>query len=168
MTVTEVRARPDGGVVSQPIQLGLPVNVEQQGEIRLYRFVLPFLPPSKNVYDGWPNQWKQSAKRKWIKAIAEEAERSMLPKGLPKVGMAAVLVFPTRGRRDPQNYAQALWNWVPDGLVQAGVLVDDNEGRIQIGPNWGVKFSYDTRTGLPKVRRSRTVIALTMLVPEGR
>jgi hypothetical protein len=83
MTVQEIVARKDGGgVVSTPIQLGLPVNVEQSGEMRLYKFVLPFLPPSKNVYDGWPVQWKQSAKKKWLRVIAEECEASMVPQGL--------------------------------------------------------------------------------------
>jgi hypothetical protein len=148
-------------------QLAMPMNVSQQGEVRLYTFVLPFLPPSKNVYDAWPIQWKQSAKRKWENAIRKEVEASMVPHGMTQVGLAATLVFPGKARRDPQNYAQALWHWVPDALVKAGVLKDDNEGRVQIGPNWGLKFAYDTRTGIPKKRRERTLLALTMLVPEG-
>lgn len=166
MSVQEIIRRANGNIERRDVQLGLPVNVEQSGELRLYRFVLPFLPPSKNVIDNWPAQWKSSAKKKWLRVIAEECEASMVPKGMPKVGLAATLVFSTRARRDPQNYAQALWHWVPDALVRCGVLVDDNEGRVQIGPNWGLQFAYDLRQG-PKVHREKTVLALTMLVPEG-
>lgn len=147
-------------------QLAMPMNVSQQGEIRLYTFTLPFLPPSKNVYDAWPVQWKQSAKKKWTKAIADECAASQVPLRVAQVGLAATLVFPGKARRDPQNYAQALWHWVPDALVKCGVLVDDNEGRVQIGPNWGLKFAYDTRS-VQKKYRQRTILALTMLVPEG-
>jgi hypothetical protein len=146
-------------------QLGLPVNVEQTGELRCYRFTLPFLPPSKNMYDNWPGQWKQSAKKKWLREIAGECEASMVPKGLVTVGLAATLVFPSRRRRDPQNYAQALWHWVPDALVRCGVLRDDCEGRVQIGANWGIRFAYDMRDR-PKRFRERTVLALTCMVSE--
>jgi hypothetical protein len=67
--------------------------------------------------------------------------------------------------RDPQNYAQCLWHWVPDALVTAGVLVDDDEGRVQIGRNWGLKFGYDLRPGVAKKYRERTILAITMKVP---
>jgi hypothetical protein len=143
-------------------QLVLPLDVTDVGETRLYRLVLPFLPPSKNVYENWPVGWKASAKRKWVKTVGWACVQQDMPRGVDRVGLAATLVFPSRARRDPQNYAQALWHWVPDALVQCGVLVDDDEGRIQIPPNWGLKFAYDLRRGVPKDRRSRTVLAVTM------
>lgn len=139
----------------------LPIDVEDNGDLRLYKLELPFLPPSKNVYDGWPGTWKHAAKGKWVRYISEWADRLAIPRA-SHVGLAAVLVFPTKGRRDPQNYAQALWHWVPDALVRAGVLDDDREGHIDIGPNWGLRFAYDLRKGVPKERRQRTHIALTM------
>lgn len=142
----------------------MPIDVHQEGEIRLYRMTFPFLPPSKNVMDAWPVQWKQSAKKKWATHIAREVEAQMMPLGNAKIGIAATLVFPSKTRRDPQNYAQALWHWVPDALVKAGVVVDDNDGRIQIGPNWGLQFAYDLRSGVPKKRRERTILAVTMRV----
>jgi hypothetical protein len=130
-------------------QLVLPVDVEQHGEIRLYRLVLPFLPPSKNVYDGWPVAWKAGVKRKWVREIERAARGLDMPLLVPRIGLAATLVFPSKARRDPQNYAQALWNWVPDGLVSAGVIRDDVEGRIEIPGNWGLKFDYDLRRTVP-------------------
>jgi hypothetical protein len=145
-------------------QLVLPVDVEQHGEIRLYRIVLPFLPPSKNVYDGWPTAWKAGVKRKWIREIERAARGLDMPLLVPRIGLAATLVFPGKARRDPQNYAQALWNWVPDGLVSAGVIRDDVEGRIEIPGNWGLKFDYDLRRTVPKKARERTVVAVSMVV----
>lgn len=157
--------RRGGEVVTAEVQLALPVNVDDDGEIRLYRIVLPFLPPSKNVIDNWPPQWKHAAKKKWEKAIAAECEALAMPKGIRRIGLSAVLVFASKGRRDPQNYAQQLWHWVPDGLQKAGVLLDDREGCIEFGPNLGVRFQYDLRKGVPKKKRERTVVALTMHVP---
>lgn len=148
-------------------QLALPVDVDDQGEIRLYKIALPFLPPSKNVYDNWQPVWKNSAKKKWIKAIDRAVDELCIPKAVPRIGLAATLVFPSHARRDPQNYAQALWHWVPDALQKAGVITDDREGMIDIGPNWGLRFDYDLRRMVPKERRQRTLIALTMSVPPG-
>ena len=117
-------------------QLALPIGQEQHDEIRTYRIPLPFLPPSKNVYDGWPIQWKSSAKKKWTKALLEKFEQECLPKGALRIGMAASLVFPTNARRDTQNYSNCLWNWVPDALVRYGAIPDDTpqyvyEGQIK-------------------------------------
>lgn len=150
-------------IESYPVQGLLPIDVQDEGDLRLYRMTLPFLPPSKNVYDNWPNEWKHAAKKKWIRHVGEWCEAMMVPTA-DAIGLAAVLVFPTKGRRDPQNYAQALWHWVPDALQAAGVIDDDREGKIQIGPNWGLSFAYDLRAGVPKERRQRTVIAMTMRV----
>lgn len=147
-------------------QIALPVEVTEIGEIRVWSLTYPFLPPSKNVYDGWPPTWKSSAKRKWMKWTQNLAEELALPKGLEKVGMSARLVFPSAHRRDPQNYAQCLWHWVPDGLVKAGVLVDDNDGRIEIPENWGLEMVVDGRSHLSKTKRSRTVVSLAARVTD--
>jgi hypothetical protein len=154
-----------GSTVSATPQLALPITQEDTGEVRLYRITLPFLPPSKNVIDNWPREWKSSAKAKWVGRIRAEVDAVDMPRGIGKVGLSAMLVFPSRNRRDPQNYAQCLWHWVPDALVTAGVLVDDDEGRVQIGRNWGLKFGYDLRPGVAKKYRERTILAITMKVP---
>lgn len=166
MTVWQYTKDRERSVVAS--QLALPVDVEQQGEIRLYTLSFPFLPPSKNVYENWPPQWKHSAKGKWVRAISRKCDELMMPKGVEKVGMAATLVFPNNNRRDPQNYAQALWHWVPDALQVAGIITGDHEGKIEIPGNWGLKFAHDLRRGVPKSQRERTILAVTMLVPEGR
>lgn len=146
------------------VQLAMPVTVDSVGEIRVYRLVLPFLPPSKNVYDGWPVMWKHSAKKKWVRHIVEQAAALDMPHGCSQIGLAATLVFPQERRRDLQNYAQALWHWVPDALVQAGVVDDDREGKVKIGPNWGLKFAYDSRRSVSEKKRKRTIVAVSMRV----
>lgn len=141
-------------------QLAMPLEVDETAEIRTYRLVFPYLPPSKNVYDNWQPAWKAGAKKKWIKKTKQLAVEHQLPSGLHVVGLAARLVFPQNARRDPQNYAQALWNWIPDALVQAGVLIDDRDGCIQIGPNWGIEMAVDRRQTLTPKQRSRTIVTL--------
>lgn len=162
MTAYKMTRLPEGGVVHAAPQMALPLE-QTVGDVAVYTMVLRYLPPSKNVYDGWPREWKSGAKKKWLRDVAMECEASMIPKGLHQIGLAATLVFPTKNRRDPQNYANCLWNFVPDALVRCGVLVDDNEGRIQIGRNWGVKFAYDTRN-VAKSHRQKTVLTLAVRV----
>ena len=162
MNVTEYRRNGDNVVVGS--QLALPVDATTEGEVRLYRLRFPYLPPSKNVMDGWQPAWKSSAKRKWEKRVALLADELAMPRGVRHIGLAATLIFPTNARRDPQNYSQALWNWIPDGLQKCGVLVDDRDGAIDFGPNLGVRFAIDDRKGVPKEKRQRTVVAVTMLV----
>lgn len=149
-------------VEARPVQGVLGLGNQDEGDLRLYKIVLPFLPPSKNVYDKWPGEWQGSAKKKWVKAIGEHVDALMIPKA-EKIGLAAVLVFPTNMRRDPQNYSNCLWHWVPDALQKAGVIDGDHEGKIEIGPNWGLRFAIDNRVA-PKEKRQRTHIALTMQV----
>lgn len=149
-------------------QLGLPIEDRQVGEVHTSTIRLGFLPPSKNVYDSWAPTWKSGAKKKWIRHIAQAVEEQAIPKGLRKVGLAARLVFPTNQRRDTQNYSQTLWHFVPDALVQAGVLVDDRVGMVEIGPNWGVEMVVDYRPAVPKAKRQRTIITLAYKITEGQ
>ena len=158
-----VSSRPGEGNVVVQTQLALPIGVLEAGEIRVYRIVLPFLPPSKNVYDGWLPAWQSAAKQKWVNAICREVTAQQIPSA-PRIGLSAKLVFPTNNRRDPQNYANCLWNWVPDALRKAGVISGDHAGKIDFGPNLGVTFAWDPRAA-PKSVRSVTHLAISMVVP---
>lgn len=178
------------------IELALPIEEHQVGEFRIYKLVLPFLPDSKNVVANWPAEWKAGKKRKWVRAILKEVQSQDMPLGLQQIGVAARLVFPTRptGRqqkRDPQNFSEQLWHYVCDALQycsydcweaakdrvpasqrrhlgHCGVVVDDSENHVHIGPNWGIQFAYDLRPELPKERRSRTILSITMRVPPSK
>lgn len=146
--------------MSDGTQLGLGLDVGTVGELTVWKLRLDFLPPSKNQYDGWPIPWKASAKKRWYREIARACGEVGVAHGLDKVGLHARLIFPTSGRRDPQNYAQALWHWVPDALVNCGVLLDDRDGAIEIGPNWGIELAVDTRVHIPKEKRKRMILTI--------
>jgi hypothetical protein len=154
----------DNTVQGTPVQGILPIDVKEEGDLRLYKITLPFLPPSKNEYDNWPGTWKSSAKKKWLRHIDTHVKALGIPMA-DKIGLAAILVFPTKAGRDPQNYSNCLWHWVPDALQASGVIDNDREGKIELGPNWGIRFAIDDRAA-PKEKRKRTVIMLTMRVKE--
>lgn len=142
-------------------QMAMIVDDTPVGEIAVRRMVLPFLPPSKNQYDGWPWQWQSGAKKKWYRWIEKLAMEQDLPQGLTKIGLSAKLWFPTNNRRDPQNYAGPLWNFVPDALQACGVLQDDRDGAIEFGANLGLLLVHDNRTHVPKKKRQRTELAVS-------
>lgn len=139
-------------------QLAMDVGV-LRGDISTFTLTLPFLPPSKNVSDNWQPLWKHSAKEKWAKRIKDLADEYRIPRDCDRVGLAVRLVFATKGRRDPQNYAHNLWHWIPDALVQCGVISDDRGGMVEIGPNWGVEMMVDPRQ-LPKAKKQRTILTI--------
>jgi hypothetical protein len=159
--------------VNDPVQAALELDTVQEGATVVYRLVLPGVPPSKNEIGGWPAAWKNSAKKRWMRMVSSQAKEQGIPRGNVEIGLAAHLVFPTASRRDVQNYAENLWNWVPDALqpcsakcgpacqLHCGVLVDDNEGRIQWPPNLGVTFGVDQRHA-PTKHRKRTVITISV------
>lgn len=153
----------------EPVQGAFELDTVVEGSTVTYTIVLPFLPPSKNVVDNWPEQWRRAVKRKWASRIEAACAEQMIPKGCERVGLAAALVFASARRRDYQNYAQTLHHYVPDALVKCGVLVDDSAGRVEIGPNWGIEFRVDTRV-MPKEKKERTILTLAVerAVPRGR
>lgn len=150
-------------IEGREVQGLLPVDVIESGDLRQYTLTLPFLPPSKNVYNQWPGTFKSAAKHKWEKRIVQWCEEMAIPH-VPKIGLGAVLTFPTKSNRDIQNYAQTLWHFVPDALQKAGVIPNDSEGHVQFGRNLGIRFMVDDRKGVPKERRQRTVLVVTMRV----
>ncbi len=145
-----------------PVQGALEIGCVDDSATVTYRIVLPGCPPSKNQFDSLPPAWKNGQKKAWMRRITAALEEQNVPKGNTQIGLAARIIFPTRAsRRDVQNYAQQLWNWVPDALVKGGYLVDDNEGRLSIGRDLGVTLAEDVRVG-PKKAKGRTVLAVTV------
>lgn len=155
--------------VGEPEQLALHLDTVREGVPVPYTMHFPWLPPSKNQYDGWPVTWKSGTKRKWMRAIGQQLAELGVPIGNQRVGLGVLLVFPQKKgrpvpRRDPQNYAQCLWNWIPDALVAAGIIPDDTDGRIQFaeGGTLGVRMVVDRRHWIPENRRQRTTVVVTV------
>jgi hypothetical protein len=144
------------------VQQAFELDTIEADGMTTFRIVVPYAVPSKNEWDGWKPEWKAGTKKRWMRAIAARVAEMNVPLHCERVGLAVEIVFGVKAsRRDPQNYAQFVWNVVPDALVAAEVLVDDNEGRIQTPPNFGVKLSVDTRVA-PKAVKQRAIIALTV------
>lgn len=86
------------------------------------RYTLPRIPPSNNRYIGRSARWEyQREKKEWARLIAVLCQ----PRPKEPLEQASVKIsyyFPTRGRRDPDNYSGKM---ILDGLVAAGILRDD-------------------------------------------
>ena len=60
-----------------------------------------------------------------------------------KASLRITYVFPQRRRRDPDNFA-AMGKWIADGLVDAGVILDDSAETLTVLP---VRLRVDRAKG---------------------
>jgi len=122
-------------------------------------FVLPFAPVSKNRWGSWPQLHQRSYRQKWRRHL----DRILPTLGLDPQACLRVeidLWFPTRARRDWQNYAFPLHWDLADALVEAGLLPDDTPTHYLTAWNGGITFRTDTNRLLTRDERTRTVIRL--------
>lgn len=92
-------------------------------------YIIPEIPPSNNRYIGRTNYREyQAEKKRWAQLIAYLCR----PKPRQPYYRATVEIayyFPTRARRDPDNYSGKM---ILDGLTGAGIIKDDSFGRIEL------------------------------------
>lgn len=90
---------------------------------------IPAIPPSLNRFAGRQNNREyQRLKREWKDLVyCHCMPRPKKP--LEKAVVTLTYYFPTRARRDPDNYSGKL---ILDGLTAAGVIVDDSFDRIEL------------------------------------
>lgn len=76
------------------------------------------------------NRWDKAKFRAKAKKLAEEA---VLPDGWPPefIRITAKQISPVRRRRDPTGLAERL-KGILDGLVDGGLLIDDDEDHIEV------------------------------------
>ena len=84
------------------------------------------IPPSNNKYMGNSHNFNayRREKERWhwmIKAALSKAKKPQKP--IEKAVVSIRYYFPTRGRRDPDNYSGKM---LLDPLVREGVLIDDS------------------------------------------
>lgn len=93
------------------------------------RYIIDEIPPSNNKFIGRTNRWEyQKIKKYWAEKIFYECQPK--PKEpLEKAIVRLTYYFPTRTRRDPDNYSGKM---VLDGLVKAGIIADDSFSNIQL------------------------------------
>ena len=80
------------------------------------------------------NHWGYTApKRRLIRKLAEQPARFSHAPSLERARLVVEIAFPDRRRRDPHNY-MATVKTIVDGLVDAGVLPDDDAKHL-FGPD---------------------------------
>ena len=80
------------------------------------------IPPSMNIYNGRKNCWQyRRDKQLWKEMVMWASKRPAEP--LKKAVIHITYFFPTKGRRDPDNYSG---KFLLDGLTAAGVITDDS------------------------------------------
>jgi Holliday junction resolvase RusA-like endonuclease len=95
----------------------------------MYKYTIPHLPKSLNHYAGRENQWAyRNEKKEWEMLVLAYC-RPVPPQPLFGVVVRLTYYFPTNSRHDPDNYAGKMIN---DGLVRAGILLDDSFKCIQL------------------------------------
>ena len=84
------------------------------------KYIIPDIPPSINKFIGRTNIWEyQKAKKEWI-ALCTYLRKP--PKPIEKASVTITFYFKDKRRHDADNYQKFLL----DGLVKAGIIVDDD------------------------------------------
>lgn len=95
----------------------------------ILKYVIPAVPPSNNKYIGRAAQWEYREVKKQWETLVRAVCKPLLEKPIEKATVTLCYFFPDRRRRDPDNYSGKM---ILDGLVKAGVLVDDSFGNIEL------------------------------------
>lgn len=99
---------------------------------RRYNYIIPEIPPSNNKFIGRNARWQYQAKKKrWADMIAFLC-RPKPPTPIPKAQVTLDYYFGNRIRHDPDNYSGKM---VLDGLVKAGIILDDSFDCIRLQLN---------------------------------
>lgn len=105
-----------------------------------YMYRIPLIPPSNNKYQGNGGEGKryayQAEKKQWADIIAYTC-RPKPPYPLARAKVTLHYYFKDKRRHDPDNYSG---KFILDGLVKAGILVDDSFQVIDLE----LKASVDT------------------------
>ena len=104
-----------------------------------YKYIIPEIPPSNNKFIGRNARWQyQAEKKRWAEMIAWLC-RPKPSTPIPKAQVTLDYYFGDRIRRDPDNYSGKM---VLDGLVKAGVILDDSFDCIRLQLNGHYDKNY--------------------------
>ena len=94
-----------------------------------YRYIIPDVPPSNNLFIGRNNRWNyQKIKKHWADTINLVC-RPKPPEPLNRARVTLSYQFNDKRRRAPDNYSGKM---VLDGLVSAGIIKDDSFSCIDL------------------------------------
>jgi Holliday junction resolvase RusA-like endonuclease len=92
------------------------------------KYIIPLTPPSLNKYAGRENVWEYRAEKTRWKGICAAYCRPR-PKQPPEYARVTLtFFFDSRRRHDADNYQK----FILDGLVAAGVIMDDDFAHVQV------------------------------------
>ena len=99
------------------------------------------VPPSNNKYMGNSNSYHiyRNDKKLWQQIIGYSANGKIPKKPFKKAEVTITYYFPTKHRRDPDNYSGKL---ILDPLVRCGILEDDSFSNI-VNLNLNGKYDKD-------------------------
>lgn len=122
----------------------------------MIKIVVPEIPPSNNKYMGRGSTRTQAfeyqnIKKNWADMIGWLVKKEKLDKPMRKAVVMITYYFPTRHRRDPDNYSG---KFILDGLVKAKVLQDDSFNNIELI----LKGEYDKRNPRTEIEIKKVVI----------
>lgn len=102
----------------------------------MLKYIIKDIPPSNNKYMGsgrkGSNFRYQEEKREWEWLVRAAVGKDKPKKPLKNVLVVLTYYFPTRHRRDPDNYSG---KFLLDGLVKAKVIEDDSFKCIELRIN---------------------------------
>lgn len=98
------------------------------------RIVVDEIPPSNNKFMGrgsarYQAFEYQNEKKRWAWLIKAAIGRDKPREPIEKAIVTITYYFPTKHRRDPDNYSGKFIN---DGLVKSGVIKDDSFSNIDL------------------------------------
>lgn len=98
-----------------------------------YNYVINDIPPSNNKFMGRGSRGLtmeyQKLKKQWAWDIKASVGKNKPKQALEKSIVTLTYYFNTKHERDPDNYSG---KFILDGLVNAGVLLDDNFNCIEL------------------------------------
>lgn len=122
-----------------------------------------WLPPGRELTANGRYHWAERARRsrriRWSAGL--EARLAGLRPVPGPVAVTVTVTYPRRGRRDPENYAPS-WKPAIDGLVDAGVLPDDDSTHVV-----QVACRADPQTVREVCGRPSGHLLTITLIPEG-
>lgn len=88
----------------------------------MIKIVIPEILPSDNRFKGRRNVWEyRQEKKRWLEMVCWLCKKHKA--ALDRAEVRITYYFPTRHRRDPDNYSG---KFILDGLTEAGVIKDDS------------------------------------------
>ena len=96
----------------------------------LYKYTIPFIPPSNNQFIGKDQKFRyQKIKKEWEQIIKLYTLKNKPFKPVKQCRLTLFYYFKDKTRRDPDNYSG---KFILDGLVKAGIIYDDSFFNINL------------------------------------